>query len=53
MARLMETQQFFAYEFDGAPYDCGSKIGYFNAVLAHALDHPEIGAAARDLIARA
>jgi UTP--glucose-1-phosphate uridylyltransferase len=53
MARLMETQQFFAYEFDGAPYDCGSKIGYFNAVLAHALDHPEIGAAARNLIARA
>ena len=53
MARLMEIQQFFAYEFEGAPYDCGSKLGYFQAVLAHALDHPEIGTAARDLISGA
>lgn len=51
MARLMEMQQFFAYEFEGAPYDCGSKLGYFEAVLAHALDHPEIASGVRDLIA--
>ena len=52
MARLMEMQDFYAYEFEGAPYDCGSKLGYFEAVLAHAVDHPEIGAAARALAAR-
>ena len=52
MARLMEMQSFYAYEFEGAPYDCGSKLGYFEAVLAHALDHPDIGAGVRDLIAR-
>lgn len=52
MARLMEMQNFYAYEFEGAPYDCGSKLGYFEAVLAHALDHPEIGSGAKDLIAR-
>lgn len=52
MARLMEMQSFFAYEFEGAPYDCGSKLGYFEAVLAHALDHPEIADGARDLIAK-
>ena len=51
MARLMEMQNFYAYEFEGAPYDCGSKLGYFEAVLAHALDHPEIADGARDLIA--
>jgi UTP--glucose-1-phosphate uridylyltransferase len=51
MARLMQMQQFFAYEFEGAPYDCGSKLGYFEAVLAHALDHPEIASGVRDLIA--
>jgi len=50
MARLMERQSFFAVEFDGKDYDCGSKIGYFEAVLAHALDHPEIGAEARAMI---
>lgn len=52
MARLMEMQRFFAYEFDGAPYDCGSKLGYFEAVLAHALDHPEIAEGARALISK-
>lgn len=50
MARLMEQQSFYAYEFEGAPYDCGSKLGYFEAVLAHALDHPEIAEGARALI---
>lgn len=52
MARLMEMQSFYAYEFEGAPYDCGSKLGYFEAVLAHALDHPEIAAGARELISK-
>jgi len=52
MARLMEMQDFYAYEFEGAPYDCGSKLGYFEAVLAHAVDHSEIGADARALASR-
>lgn len=50
MARLMEMQAFYAYEFEGRPYDCGSKLGYFEAVLAHAVDHDEIGSAAQDLL---
>jgi UTP--glucose-1-phosphate uridylyltransferase len=53
MARLMETQDFFAYEFEGTPYDCGSKLGYFEAVLAHALDNAETSAGARELIKKA
>ncbi|MEM6535399.1 MAG: UTP--glucose-1-phosphate uridylyltransferase GalU [Pseudomonadota bacterium] len=48
MVRLMGMQSFYAYEFDGKPYDCGSKLGYFEAVLAHALDHADIGEAARE-----
>lgn len=52
MARLMDMQSFYAYEFEGAPHDCGSKLGYFNAVLAHAVDHPEIGDGARELLAK-
>ncbi len=50
MARLMEDQSFFAYEFEGDDYDCGSKILYFEAVLAYALDNPEIAEDARALV---
>ena len=50
MARLMETQKFYAYEFEGKEYDCGSKLGYFEAVLAHALTHPETAEGAKELV---
>ena len=50
MAKLMEVSQFFAVAFDGKPYDCGSKLGYFKAVCAYAIDHEEIGGGARKLI---
>lgn len=50
MAGLMKESAFHALEFDGQPYDCGSKFGYFKAVCAYAVDHPEIGDAARKLI---
>ncbi len=50
MARLMEQQNFYAYEYEGKDYDCGSKEGYFEAVLAHAIDHPEVGGFAKSLI---
>lgn len=50
MARLMESQDFYAYEFEGSKHDCGSKIGYLEAIIAHALDNEEIGDAARELI---
>ena len=51
MARLMEIQKFHAYEYDGQDYDCGSKYGYFEAVMAYAIAHPEIRKDARKLIA--
>ncbi len=41
--RLLCEEQVFAYRFDGIRYDCGSKLGYIEATLAHALKHPEIG----------
>lgn len=52
MASLMKTQPFHAYEYDGQDYDCGSKLGYFEAVLAFAQDHDEIGEGARKMIKR-
>ena len=53
MATLMERQDFYALEYDGQDYDCGSKLGYFEAVLAYALDHPEIKDGAMDLVKKA
>ena len=53
MARLMEAQDFHAFRYRGQDYDCGSKLGYFEAVLAFALDHPEIGGGARELVGAA
>ena len=50
MARLMETQDFHAFKYEGQDYDCGSKLGYFEAVLAFAQSHPDIQDGARDLI---
>lgn len=52
MAKLMGMQDFFALEYDGQDYDCGSKLGYFEAVLAYAMDHPEIKDGVRDLLAK-
>lgn len=53
MARLMDLQDFYAYEFEGSVHDCGNKTGYFEAVLAHALDNPDTAAFARDLVRQA
>lgn len=51
MARAMEGgAPFHAFAYEGQDFDCGSKLGYFEAVLAHALDHPEIKDGARALV---
>ena len=43
IAALLEDEQVIAYEFEGKRYDCGSKIGYLQATVEYALDHPEVG----------
>ena len=53
MVRLMETQSFHAYEYEGRVYDCGSILGYFEAVLGHALAHEDIGQQALKLVSTA
>ncbi|MEP1229241.1 MAG: UTP--glucose-1-phosphate uridylyltransferase GalU [Litorimonas sp.] len=52
MARLMQSQTFHAFAYEGQDYDCGSKLGYLETVLAYAKDHPEIGEEAQSLIKR-
>ena len=43
MVRLMQEQSFYAYEYEGRSYDCGSKTGYLRATVAYALAHAELG----------
>lgn len=47
MLTLLKAQDFHALEYDGVTYDCGDKIGLLRANVAMALEHPELGAAAR------
>ena len=43
MARLMKTEPFHAFEYEGATYDCGDKIGLLRANVALALKRPDLG----------
>ena len=42
IAALLKEQQVLAYEFDGKRYDCGTKLGYLEATVEYALQHPEV-----------
>jgi UTP--glucose-1-phosphate uridylyltransferase len=50
MQRLMGSQDFHAFKYDGKDYDCGDKLLYLEAFAAMALNHPELGAKARDVL---
>lgn len=42
IARLIQHEKVYAYQFHGTRYDCGSKLGYLQATVAYALKHPEL-----------
>ena len=42
IASLLVREQVLAYEFKGKRYDCGSKLGYLEATVEFALQHPEL-----------
>jgi len=44
IARLMQREQVYAFEFEGKRYDCGSKLGYLQATVEFGLKHPSLGA---------
>jgi UTP--glucose-1-phosphate uridylyltransferase len=44
ISALLAQQQVLAYEFEGRRYDCGSKLGYLEATVELALQHPELQA---------
>jgi UTP--glucose-1-phosphate uridylyltransferase len=45
IAAMMQEEKVLAYRFKGVRYDCGSKLGYLQAMVAYGKKHPETGAA--------
>ena len=52
MARMIGQQPFHAVTFDGARYDCGSKVGFVEATLALALERKDMGDEVRAMARR-
>jgi len=44
IAGLLTTEKVLAYAYEGKRYDCGSKVGFLQASVELALEHPEVGA---------
>lgn len=42
IAALLQHEQVLCYQFTGRRYDCGSKMGYLQATVEYALEHPEL-----------
>jgi len=40
--KLLHEEQVLAYRFEGKRYDCGNKLGYLQATVEFALQHPEL-----------
>ncbi len=45
MIRLIETQTFYAFRYEGRSFDCGSKLGFLLANVSYALQRPDLGKA--------
>ena len=43
IARLMQSEPVYAYQYEGTRYDCGSKEGFLQATVELALQHPSMG----------
>ena len=44
IAGLLANEKVLAYPYQGKRYDCGSKLGFLQATVELALQHPEVGA---------
>ncbi len=45
IAALLRREKVFAYSYDGKRYDCGSKLGFLQATVDLAEQHPEVSEA--------
>ena len=52
IAALMREQRVLAYRYQGTRYDCGSKLGYLEAMTAMGLKHPETASGYAEFLQR-
>jgi len=45
ISQLLQSEAVYAYQFAGERFDCGSKIGYLQAIVSYGLKHKEAGEA--------
>ena len=50
IARLMEHEAMYAFQYAGKRYDCGSKEGFLEATVELALQHPQVGESFREYL---
>ncbi|GAB3365929.1 MULTISPECIES: UTP--glucose-1-phosphate uridylyltransferase GalU [Giesbergeria] len=50
IARLMQHEAVYAYQYAGKRYDCGSKEGFLQATVELALRHPQVGTSFREYL---
>lgn len=43
IASMLRREKIFAYRYQGRRYDCGSKLGFLQATVDLAQEHPEVG----------
>ena len=43
IATLLKKEPAYAFEFLGTRYDCGTKLGYLQAIVNYGKKHPEVG----------
>ena len=52
LARMIGRGPFHGFRFEGTRFDCGDKVGFFEANIAFALARDDLGPAAREVIRR-
>jgi UTP--glucose-1-phosphate uridylyltransferase len=52
IARLMQREAVYAFQYEGKRYDCGSKEGFLEATVELALQHPQVGVSFREYLQR-
>ncbi len=50
IAKMLNREAVYAYEFEGIRYDCGSKLGYLEACVKYGLKHNELSDAFRKFL---
>ncbi len=51
IAALLAEERILGYRFSGRRFDCGSKLGYLQATVEYALQHPKLAGNFRDYLA--